>query len=46
MSEADYMAFLRERQQRKGPLADKVEVSLADEKGLLLPSDPRISLAR
>jgi RND family efflux transporter MFP subunit len=33
MSEADYMAFLRERQQRKGPLADKVEVSLADEKG-------------
>ena len=32
MSEADYMAFLRERQQQTGPLADKVEVSLADEK--------------
>jgi RND family efflux transporter MFP subunit len=32
MSEADYMTFLRERQQQKGPLADKVEVSLSDEK--------------
>src|SRR6266851_2862929 len=31
MSEADYMAFLRDRQEQKGPLADKVEVSLSDE---------------
>src|SRR3984893_17820478 len=34
MSEADYMTFQRERQQQKGPLADKVQISLADEKGL------------
>jgi RND family efflux transporter MFP subunit len=33
MSEADYMTFQRERQQQKGPLADKVQISLADEKG-------------
>jgi RND family efflux transporter MFP subunit len=33
MSEADYMAFQRERAKRSGPLADKVEVSLSDEKG-------------
>jgi multidrug efflux system membrane fusion protein len=33
MSEADYMTFLRQRQQQKGSLADKVEVSLSDEKG-------------
>jgi RND family efflux transporter MFP subunit len=33
MSEADYMKFLRERQKQTGPLADKVEVSLNDEKG-------------
>jgi RND family efflux transporter MFP subunit len=33
MSEADYMKFLRERQSQTGPLADKVEVSLADETG-------------
>ena len=33
MSEADYMTFLRERQQQRGPLADKVEVSLSDENG-------------
>ena len=32
MSEADYMTFQRERQQQKGPLADKVQISLADEK--------------
>jgi len=32
MSEADYMTFLRRRQQQKEPLADKVEVSLSDEK--------------
>src|ERR1700751_1572064 len=32
MSEADYMTFQRGRQQQKGPLADKVEVSLSDEK--------------
>jgi RND family efflux transporter MFP subunit len=32
MSEADYMTFLRRRQQQKGPLADKVKVSLSDEK--------------
>src|ERR1700730_6394888 len=31
MSEADYMAFMRERQKQGGPLADKVEVSLSDE---------------
>jgi RND family efflux transporter MFP subunit len=33
MSEADYMTFQRERQQQKGPLADKVQVSLSDENG-------------
>jgi RND family efflux transporter MFP subunit len=33
MSEADYMKFLRERRSQTGPLADKVEVSLADETG-------------
>jgi multidrug efflux system membrane fusion protein len=33
MSEADYMTFQRERQQQKGPLAEKVQVSLSDEKG-------------
>jgi RND family efflux transporter MFP subunit len=33
MSEADYMTFQRERQQQKGPLADKVQISLADETG-------------
>jgi RND family efflux transporter MFP subunit len=33
MSEADYMAFMREREKRGGPLADKVEVSLSDETG-------------
>jgi RND family efflux transporter MFP subunit len=33
MSEADYMTFLRERQKQGGPLADKVQISLADEKG-------------
>jgi RND family efflux transporter MFP subunit len=33
MSEADYMTFLRRRhQQQKGSLADKVELSLSDEK--------------
>jgi membrane fusion protein, multidrug efflux system len=32
MSEADYMTFLRYRQQQKGPLADKVKVALSDEK--------------
>jgi RND family efflux transporter MFP subunit len=31
MSEADYMAFQRERQAKKSPLADKVDVSLSDE---------------
>jgi RND family efflux transporter MFP subunit len=31
MSESDYMAFLRERQQHKGSLADRVEASLSDE---------------
>src|SRR6516165_5590746 len=31
MSEADYMTFLRERQQQKGPLADKIEAQLGDE---------------
>src|ERR1700736_4874281 len=33
MSEADYMTFQRERQQQKGSLAEKVQISLADEKG-------------
>jgi len=33
MSEADYMTFQRGRRQQKGPLADKVQISLADEKG-------------
>ena len=33
MSEADYMTFLRNRQKQGGPLANKVQVSLADEKG-------------
>jgi RND family efflux transporter MFP subunit len=33
MSEADYMTFQRGRQQRKEPLADKLQISLADEKG-------------
>jgi RND family efflux transporter MFP subunit len=33
MSEADYMTFQRGRQQQNGPLADKVQISLADEKG-------------
>jgi RND family efflux transporter MFP subunit len=32
MSEADYMTFLRNRQKQAGPLADKVQISLADEK--------------
>ncbi len=32
MSEADYMTFLRNHQQQVGPLTDKVQVSLADEK--------------
>ena len=32
MSEADYMTFLRYRQQQKGPLADKVKVGLSAEK--------------
>ena len=32
MSEADYMTFLRDRQKQSGPLADKVQISLADEK--------------
>jgi multidrug efflux system membrane fusion protein len=32
MSEADYMTFQRERQQRNRPLAEKVQVSLSDEK--------------
>src|SRR6202034_1461296 len=32
MSEADYMTFLRNRQTQAGPLADKVQISLADEK--------------
>jgi membrane fusion protein, multidrug efflux system len=31
MSESDYMAFLREREKQKGPLANKLEVSLSDE---------------
>jgi RND family efflux transporter MFP subunit len=33
MSEADYMTFLREHQKQGGSLADKVQISLADEKG-------------
>jgi RND family efflux transporter MFP subunit len=33
MSEADYMTFLRGRQKQAGALADKVVLSLADEKG-------------
>jgi RND family efflux transporter MFP subunit len=32
MSEADYMTFLRDRQKQGGPLADKVQIALADEK--------------
>jgi RND family efflux transporter MFP subunit len=32
MSEADYMAFTRERAKQKGPLADKLQVALSDEK--------------
>ncbi len=32
MSEADYMTFLRDRQKRAGPLADMVQIALADEK--------------
>ncbi len=32
MSEADYMTFARERAKQKGPLADKLQVSLSDEK--------------
>src|ERR1700728_1911181 len=32
MSEADYMTFLRDRQKQGGPLADKVQISLAGEK--------------
>jgi RND family efflux transporter MFP subunit len=32
MSEADYMTFQRERQKQGGPLANQVQVSLADEK--------------
>ncbi|CAN7195774.1 efflux RND transporter periplasmic adaptor subunit [Duganella sp. Dugasp56] len=32
MSEADYMAFMRERTSQKGELADKVEIALSDEK--------------
>ena len=31
MSEADYLAFLRERQKQKGASADKVEAALGDE---------------
>lgn len=31
MSEADYLAFTRDRQTRKGPLADKIEAQLGDE---------------
>lgn len=31
MSEADYMAFSRQRQNHSGPLADKVTVALSDE---------------
>jgi RND family efflux transporter MFP subunit len=32
MSEADYMTFARERATQRGPLADKLQVSLSDEK--------------
>jgi RND family efflux transporter MFP subunit len=32
MSEADYMTFIRSRENRKGPFDDKVYVSLSDEK--------------
>ena len=32
MSEADYMTFLRDRQKQTGPLAEKVQLSLSDEK--------------
>ncbi len=32
MSEADYLTFTRERATQKGPLADKLQVSLGDEK--------------
>jgi membrane fusion protein, multidrug efflux system len=32
MSELDYMTFARERARQKGPLADKLQVSLSDEK--------------
>ena len=31
MSEADYLAFTRDRQSRTGPLADKIEAQLGDE---------------
>src|SRR6202012_3164260 len=31
MSEADYLAFLRDRKAQSGALADKVQVALADE---------------
>jgi membrane fusion protein, multidrug efflux system len=31
MSEADYMTFLRDRQKQGGPLAEKVQIVLADE---------------
>src|SRR5260221_2640016 len=31
MSEADYMTFLRDRQKQAGPLAEKVQIALADE---------------
>jgi RND family efflux transporter MFP subunit len=31
MSESDYLAFSRERAKQKGPLADRVEIALADE---------------
>ena len=31
MSEADYITFLRDRQKQAGPLAEKVEIALADE---------------
>lgn len=31
MSESDYMAFARQREKQKGPLASQVEISLADE---------------
>ncbi|GGF30099.1 MexE family multidrug efflux RND transporter periplasmic adaptor subunit [Aliidongia dinghuensis] len=32
MSESDYLAFSRDRAKQKGPLADKVEVELSDER--------------